>query len=183
MDDEEEDTLRGTRFRDLKYDQRAAPMESRHRPVSLALPLAPGVHDNNNGIGALACGLHRGAFHGNAALRWRSPVELEDRGARPAAAATERERRRRRRRPEEDDRMAERPGQREAALSVERQIGQKLREIGDKFQQDHIDVLLRQQRQNLPAWMRLTMAVFGFLFFPRPPAAAPPPPPPPRLVP
>nr|XP_049613948.1 BCL2 modifying factor 2 [Syngnathus scovelli] len=170
MDDEEEDTLRGTRFRDLKYDERAARMESRQRPDSLALPLAPGVHDNNNGIGALACGLHRGAFHGNAALRWRFPVELEDRGARPAAAATERERRRRR---EGDDRMAERPGQREAALSVERQIGQKLREMGDKFQQDHIDVFLQQQRQNLPAWMRLTMAVFGFLFFPRPPPAAP----------
>ncbi|XP_037100821.1 BCL2 modifying factor 2 [Syngnathus acus] len=176
MDDEEEDTLRGTRFRDLKYDERAARMQSRQRPVSLALPLAPGGHDNNNGIGALACGLHRGAFHGNAALRWRFPVELEDRGARPAAAATEPERRRRRRR-DEDDRMAERPGQREAALSVERQIGQKLREIGDKFQQDHIDVFLRQQRQNLPAWMRLTMAVFGFLVFPRPAAA------PPHLVP
>ncbi|KAK1888889.1 Bcl-2-modifying factor [Dissostichus eleginoides] len=48
--------------------------------------------------------------------------------------------------------------------SVEAQIGRKLREIGDKFHQDHVELFMRGQRQNLPAWMRLTMALFGFLF-------------------
>uniref|UniRef100_A0A3Q3E4V6 Bcl-2-modifying factor-like n=1 Tax=Labrus bergylta TaxID=56723 RepID=A0A3Q3E4V6_9LABR len=61
---------------------------------------------------------------------------------------------------EEDDRMAERLEE-QAGASVEAQIGRKLREIGDKFHQDHF---MRHQRQNLPAWMRLTMALFGFLF-------------------
>lgn len=75
---------------------------------------------------------------GNATWRWHFPARfepLEDRGAR-----------RRRRRREEDDRMAERPGRRQqqaaaAAASAEAQIGQKLREIGDKFQRDHLDVV------------------------------------------
>ncbi|XP_077409668.1 BCL2 modifying factor 2 [Vanacampus margaritifer] len=176
MDDEEEDTSRPisqlwrTPFRDLKYEERTTQIDARRTPaVAPTLALAPRVHDDNS-IAALACTLqmqHRVPFHGNAALRSHFPAQfepLEDRGARRAAEAEEDRRRR-----EEDDRMAERPGQQQAAVSVETQIGQKLREIGDKFQQDHIEVFLRQQRQNLPVWMRLTMAVFGLLF-PRPAA-------------
>uniref|UniRef100_A0A3B4UNJ0 Bcl-2-modifying factor-like n=1 Tax=Seriola dumerili TaxID=41447 RepID=A0A3B4UNJ0_SERDU len=58
-------------------------------------------------------------------------------------------------------RFSENRPEEQAGVSVEAQIGRKLREIGDKFQQDHF---MRHQRQNLPAWMRLTMALFGFLF-------------------
>ncbi|XP_077367221.1 zinc finger CCCH domain-containing protein 14 isoform X2 [Festucalex cinctus] len=161
MDDEEEDTSRpisqlwGTPFRDLKYEERTTQIEARRTPVA-ELALAPRLHDNNNSISALACTLqmqHRVPFHGNAALRSHFPAQfepLEDRGARRAAAAEEDRRRR-----EEDDRMAERPGQQPqaAAVSVETQIGQKLREIGDKFQQDHIDV----RAAILPTCCRLKM--------------------------
>ncbi|XP_061610896.1 uncharacterized protein LOC133468706 [Phyllopteryx taeniolatus] len=160
MDDEEEDTsrptsqLRGTAFGDFKYEERAAQIASRRTAAVVAVP-ASGSRMRR-----------RVPFHGNAALLLHLPAQfepLEDRGARRAAAAEEERRRR-----EEDDRLAERPGRRRAALSPETQIGQKLREIGDKFQQDHIDLFLGQQRQNLPVWMRLTVALFGFLF-PRPP--------------
>lgn len=41
---------------------------------------------------------------------------------------------------EEDDRMAERPEE-QAGVSVEAQIGRKLREIGDKFHQDHVELV------------------------------------------
>ncbi|TNM94976.1 hypothetical protein fugu_017735 [Takifugu bimaculatus] len=73
---------------------------------------------------------------------------------------------------QEDDRLAEGPAE-QAGMSVEVQIGRKLREIGDKFQQDHVEMVLRHHRQNLPAWMRLTVALFDFLFprealFPQP---------------
>ncbi|XP_051909013.1 BCL2 modifying factor 2 [Hippocampus zosterae] len=173
MDDEEEDTSRprGAPLADLKYGERAA------RIPSPALALVPRVRDDDGGgICALACDLQMQPgvpFHDNATWRWHFPARfepLEDRGARRVAAAEEERRRRR----EGDDRTAERPGRRQrAAPSAEAQIGQKLREIGDKFQRDHLDAFLRQQRQNLPAWMRLTMALFGFLF-PRPFAVPPP---------
>uniref|UniRef100_A0A3P9JZK2 Bcl2 modifying factor 2 n=1 Tax=Oryzias latipes TaxID=8090 RepID=A0A3P9JZK2_ORYLA len=73
-------------------------------------------------------------FHGEA------PASREDRG--------------------QDDEVAERPEER-PEVSVEVQIGRKLREIGDKFNQDHF---MRHQRQNFPVWMRLTAALLGFLF-------------------
>lgn len=38
----------------------------------------------------------------------------------------------------EDDRLAEGPAE-QAGMSMEVQIGRKLREIGDKFQQDHVE--------------------------------------------
>ena len=41
---------------------------------------------------------------------------------------------------EEDERMAEREEE-QAGVSVEAQIGRKLREIGDKFQQDHVELV------------------------------------------
>ncbi|XP_054617051.1 BCL2 modifying factor 2 [Dunckerocampus dactyliophorus] len=170
MDDEEEDMSRpisqlwGTPFRDGKYEDPATQLQSRRArsAVSVAAPTPQSL--NNNSINALACSLQRQPrvpFHG---LRshFPSPFEpLEDRGER---RAEEEERRRQ----EEDDRMGGRPGE-QAGVSVETQIGQKLREIGDKFQQDHIELFLRHQRQNLPAWMRLTMALFGFLFPRQPP--------------
>lgn len=41
---------------------------------------------------------------------------------------------------EDDDRMAHR-AEEQAGVSVEVQIGRKLREIGDKFQQDHLELV------------------------------------------
>lgn len=41
---------------------------------------------------------------------------------------------------QEDDRLAEGPAE-QAGLSVEVQIGRKLREIGDKFQQEHVELV------------------------------------------
>lgn len=41
---------------------------------------------------------------------------------------------------EGNDRMAERPEE-QPGMSVEVQIGRKLREIGDKFNQDHVELV------------------------------------------
>lgn len=46
---------------------------------------------------------------------------------------------------EEDGRRAARPEE-QAGLSVEAQIGRKLREIGDKFQQDHVELVRTEER-------------------------------------
>lgn len=59
---------------------------------------------------------------------------MEDRGERQIEEEEEEGR------GEEDDRMAERPGE-QAGVSVEAQIGRKLREIGDKFHQDHVELV------------------------------------------
>ncbi|XP_042359518.1 bcl-2-modifying factor-like [Plectropomus leopardus] len=171
MDDEEEDMSRpisqlwGTPFRDVKYEDRTTQIAAGQALVAVtaAVP-APQSHNNNSiGINTLPCSLHqqpRIPFHGNAGLRLHFPAQfepMEDRGERQIEEEEEEGR------GEEDDRMAERPEE-QAGVSVEAQIGRKLREIGDKFQQDHVELFMRHQRQNLPAWMRLTMALFGFLF-------------------
>lgn len=59
---------------------------------------------------------------------------MEDRGERQIEEEEEDDR------GQEDDRMAEGPEE-QAGVSVEAQIGRKLREIGDKFQQDHIELV------------------------------------------
>lgn len=169
MDDEEEDMSRpisqlwGTPFRDVKYEDRATQIAAGQALVAVtaAVPASQSHNNNSIGINTLPCSLHRQPripFHGNAGLRSHFPAQfepMEDRGERQIEEEEEEE--------EEDDRMAERPEE-QAGVSVEAQIGRKLREIGDKFQQDHVELFLRHQRQNLPAWMRLTMALFGFLF-------------------
>ncbi|XP_062293666.1 BCL2 modifying factor 2 [Scomber scombrus] len=170
MDDEEEDMSRpisqpwGTPFRDVKYEDRATQIAAGQAlaGVTAAVPTSQS-HNNNNSINTLPCSLHRQPripFHSNAGLRSHFPAQfepMEDRGERQIEEEEEEGRR------EEDDRMAERPEE-QAGVSVEAQIGQKLREIGDKFHQDHVELFMRHQRLNLPAWMRLTMALFGFLF-------------------
>ncbi|XP_070705911.1 bcl-2-modifying factor-like [Pempheris klunzingeri] len=169
MDDEEEDMSRpishlwGTPFRDVKYEDRATQIVAGQAlaAVTAAVPTPQSHH--NNSIGTLPCGLHPQPlipFHGNAGLRSHFPAQfepMEDRGERQIEEEEEEGS------GEEDDRMAERPVE-QAGVSVEAQIGRKLREIGDKFHQDHVELFMRHQRQNLPAWMRLTMALFGFLF-------------------
>lgn len=77
---------------------------------------------------------------GNAGLRSHFPAQfepMEDRGERQIEEEEEEEGR-----GEEGDGMAEGPEE-QAGVSVEAQIGRKLREIGDKFQQDHVELVSR----------------------------------------
>lgn len=168
MDDEEEDMSRpisqlwGTPFRDVKSQTHITAGQALAAVTAAAVVPTSQSHNNNSiGINTLPCTLQdRLPFHGNAGLRSHFPAQfepMEDRGERPIEEEEEEDR------GEEDDRMAEGPEE-QAGMSVEAQIGRKLREIGDKFQQDHVELFMRHQRQNLPVWMRLTMALFGFLF-------------------
>ncbi|KAM4632801.1 bcl-2-modifying factor-like [Polymixia lowei] len=171
MDDEEEDMSRpisqlwGTPFRDLKYEDRATQTVAGQALVAVNAASTSQSHNNNNNsslsINTLPCRLHEQShvlFHGNAGFRSHFPAwfePMEDRGERQVDDEDGGE--------EEDHRMAERPEE-PAGVSVEVQIGRKLKEIGDKFHQDHVELFLRHQREHLPIWMRLTMALFGFLF-------------------
>lgn len=76
-------------------------------------------------------------FAGNAGLRSHFPAQfepMEDRGERQIEEEVEEGRGR------EEERVAEGPEE-QAGVSVEAQIGRKLREIGDKFQHDHIETV------------------------------------------
>ncbi|XP_068998153.1 BCL2 modifying factor 2 isoform X3 [Embiotoca jacksoni] len=169
MDDEEEDMSRpisqlwGTPFRDVKYEDRATQIATGQALAAVTAAMSTSQSHNNNGIETLPCSLHRQPhvpFHGNAGLRSHFPAQfepMEDRGERQIEEEEEEGR------GEDNDRMAERPEE-QVGVSHEAQIGRKLREIGDKFHQDHVELFMRHQRQNLPVWMRLTMALFGFLF-------------------
>ncbi|KAF3702809.1 Bcl-2-modifying factor [Channa argus] len=169
MDDEEEDMSHpisqhwGTPFRDVKYEDQATQIAAGPSLTGIISALPTSQSHNNNSINTLPCSLQRQPripFHGNAGLRSHFPAQfepMEDRGERQFAEEEEEGR------GGQDDRMAERP-EAQAGVSVEVQIGRKLREIGDKFQQDHLELFIMHHRQNLPIWMRLTMAVFGFLF-------------------
>ncbi|KAM4713313.1 BCL2 modifying factor 2 isoform 1-T2 [Anableps anableps] len=167
MDDEEEDMslpisqLRVLPFRDVKQHEQW-PSSQTVATVTAAAVVATSQGHNNNGINAMSCSIHlqpRVPFNGNAGLPLHLPaqfVPMEDRGERQIVEEEDRR--------EEDDRMAQRPEVEPMGVSAEVQIGRKLREIGDKFHQDHIELFMRHQRQNLPVWMRLTIALFGFLF-------------------
>ena len=79
---------------------------------------------------------------GSAGLRSHFPAHfepMEDRGQRQHEEEEEEEMKEEGR-GEEDERMAER-AEEQAGVSVEAQIGRKLREIGDKFQQDHVELV------------------------------------------
>ncbi|KAG7242963.1 hypothetical protein INR49_017654 [Caranx melampygus] len=150
MDDEEEDMsqpishLWGTSFRDVKYEDRATPIAAGQAlaAVTAAVPTSQSHNNNSISVNTLPCSLHwqpRIPFHGNAGLRSHFPAQfepMEDRGERQIEEEEEEEEGR----GEEDDRMAERPVE-QAGVSVEAQIGRKLREIGDKFQQDHVELV------------------------------------------
>ncbi|KAF3849817.1 hypothetical protein F7725_019536, partial [Dissostichus mawsoni] len=153
MDDEEEDMSRpisqlwGTPFMDVKYEERVTQIAAGQAMAAVTT----NSHNNNSiGINSLPCGMHRQPripFHGyslrtalkdpsNAGLRSHFPAQfepMEDRGERQIEEEEEEGR------GEEDDRMAERPEE-QAGVSVEAQIGRKLREIGDKFHQDHVEL-------------------------------------------
>lgn len=166
MDDEEEDMARpislwGTPFGDVKFEDRATQTATGRALVAVTAAASTSQSHNNNSIdiNALPCRSYQQPhilFHGNAGFRSHFPAQfepMEDRGERQIVEG----------RGEEDERVAER-AEEQAGVSVEAQIGRKLREIGDKFHQDHVELFQRHQRQNLPVWMRLTMALFGFLF-------------------
>lgn len=172
MDDEEEDMSRpisqlwGTPFRDVKYEDRATQIAAGQAltAVSAAVSTSQSYNNNSISVSSVPCSLPRQPripFLGNAGLRAHFPAQfepMEDRGERQIEEEEEEEAR-----GEQHGRMAERPED-QVGVSVEVQIGRKLREIGDKFQHDHVELFMRHQRQNLPIWMRLTMALFGFLF-------------------
>ncbi|KAB5517054.1 hypothetical protein PHYPO_G00185050 [Pangasianodon hypophthalmus] len=52
----------------------------------------------------------------------------------------------------------------EDRTSVEVQIGRKLREIGDHFQQEHMQLFMQYQRNRQPIWWRLATTLYDFLF-------------------
>ncbi|KAK6297828.1 hypothetical protein J4Q44_G00324110 [Coregonus suidteri] len=192
MDDEEEDmSLQrrpvsqcwGTPFRDIKFHDRdgrdRGDTQDRSTQTSTGpnaiVPrseghniMAPQGHNNNN---TLPCGVQdnhqaRILFHGNDGFHLHFPAwfkPLDDRGERQNG-----EGRREEEEEEEEEgrrrRMEERPEEERAEDSAEARIGRKLREIGDQFHQDHVQLFLRHQRDVLPVWMRLTMALYGFLF-------------------
>ncbi|XP_060769542.1 BCL2 modifying factor 2 [Neoarius graeffei] len=52
----------------------------------------------------------------------------------------------------------------EDRTSVEVQIGRKLREIGDHFQQEHMQLFLQYRRNRQPIWWRLATTLYDFLF-------------------
>ncbi|XP_039873789.1 bcl-2-modifying factor-like isoform X3 [Simochromis diagramma] len=166
MDDEEEDMsqpisqLWGTPFRGVKHEDRVAQIAAGQALAAVTAAMSTSQSHSNNSVNTLPCSLQRQPclpFHGYAGLRLHFPVHfepMEDRGDIEEEEEEEEDR------GEDIDSVAERPEE----LSVEVQVGRKLREIGDKFQQDHVELFMRHHRQNRPFWMRLTMALFGFLF-------------------
>ncbi|XP_038143440.1 BCL2 modifying factor 2 [Cyprinodon tularosa] len=168
MDDEEEDMslpisqLRVLPFEDVRYEDRATQIAAGQTLAAVTAAVAASQGHSNNGINTLPCSIHLQApipFNGNPGLPLHLPVQfgpMEDRGERQIAEEEDRG--------EENDRMAQRPHVEPVGMSIEVQLGRKLREIGDKFNQDHVELFVRHQRQNLPVWMRLTIALFGFLF-------------------
>ncbi|KAM4529121.1 BCL2 modifying factor 2 isoform 1-T1 [Fundulus diaphanus] len=168
MDDEEEDMslpisqLRVLPIGGVKCEDRASQIAAGQALAAVTAAVATSQGHSNNGINALPCSIHRqprAPINGSAGLPLHLPaqfVPMEDRGERQIAEEEDRE--------EEDDRRAQRPEVEPVGDSVEVQIGRKLRELGDKFHQDHVELFMRHQRQNLPVWMRLTIAFFGFLF-------------------
>ncbi|XP_071019671.1 uncharacterized protein [Oncorhynchus clarkii lewisi] len=134
--------------------------------------MVPQGHNNNT----LPCGLqdNRQAImrlHGNAGFCLHFPAQFEPMDDQGERQNDEGEGRR-----EDDDdeeerrRMEERLDEERVEDSTEVRIGRKLREIGDQFHQDHVQLFLRHQRDVLPVWMHLTMALYGFLFNRGPPA-------------
>lgn len=164
MDDEEEDMsqpisqLWGSPFVGVKYEDRATQIAAGQAFAAVTAAMSTSQSHGNNSVNTLPCSLQRQPcipFHGFAGVRLHFPSHfepMEDRGDIEEEEDEDRG--------EDNDRVAERREE----LSVEVQIGRKLREIGDKFQQDHVELFMRHQRQNLPFWMRLTMTLFGFLF-------------------
>lgn len=72
-------------------------------------------------------------------MHFVAPFEpMEDRGERRLEDEEEEDR------GEGNDRMAARPEE-QPGMSVEVQIGRKLREIGDKFNQDHVELVSPEQ--------------------------------------
>uniref|UniRef100_A0A3Q2EJW6 Uncharacterized protein n=1 Tax=Cyprinodon variegatus TaxID=28743 RepID=A0A3Q2EJW6_CYPVA len=81
-------------------------------------------------------GEHDSLFSGNPGLPLHLPAQfgpMEDRGERQIAEEEDRG--------EEEDRMAQRPHVEPVGMSIEVQLGRKLREIGDKFNQDHVELV------------------------------------------
>uniref|UniRef100_A0A3P9I9G1 Uncharacterized protein n=1 Tax=Oryzias latipes TaxID=8090 RepID=A0A3P9I9G1_ORYLA len=165
MDDEEDDMSRpvsqlwGTPFRDVKFQERAirisagedvtampASQENSTDVPSCSFRWQPRMpfhgeapsqaHHRWKLLPKLDPSEHFTSFSGNAGLRSHFPAQfepMEDRGQIEEEEEEEEDR-------GQEDEVAERPEER-LEVSVEVQIGRKLREIGDKFNQDHVEVV------------------------------------------
>ncbi|KAM6954009.1 bcl-2-modifying factor-like [Aplochiton taeniatus] len=167
MDDEEEDVSRpvsqtwGTPFMEVKYEDSPSPSPA-GRPSSDTMAGSVSSGDNEEEEEeSCRMGEQPSLFcHGTIGFRLHFPAQFEptaDRGERQEEEEEEEEEDGR----EEERRAVARP---EGEASPEVRIGRKLREIGDHFHQEHVELFLRHQREQLPAWMRLTTALLDFLF-------------------
>ncbi|XP_010864990.1 BCL2 modifying factor 2 [Esox lucius] len=186
MDDEEEDMSPqrpvsqrwGAPFREIKIpDTDAADRQDRSTQTSTgsSVPRSegqntvgpPGTINHTVPYGRRGHLQARTPF-GNAGFRSHFPAEFEPMDDRGEGQNWEEEDEAQGRREEDQEeerrRMEERQEEEQVEDSVEERIGRKLREIGDQFHEDHVQLFLQHQRDLLPVWMRLTMALYGFLF-------------------
>ncbi|XP_051951781.1 uncharacterized protein LOC127621975 [Xyrauchen texanus] len=96
----------------------------------------------------------RALFHGNAGFRAHFPALFEHDP--DGAPNTERRAVDEMRQEEKEDECVE-------GISVEIQIGRKLREMGDQFQQDHLQLFTQHHRGQL-GWFHLVTSLYNFLF-------------------
>ncbi|XP_056619796.1 BCL2 modifying factor 2 [Triplophysa dalaica] len=94
----------------------------------------------------------RALFHGNAGFRAHFPALFE-----PVPDANSEESEVEERRTEDKD------DEDEAGTSVEVQIGRKLREMGDHFQREHLQLFTQHQRDQM-GWFQLVTSLYNFLF-------------------
>ncbi|KAL2081814.1 hypothetical protein ACEWY4_021632 [Coilia grayii] len=176
MDDEEEDMFRpisrcwGAPFVDVTFEDRVTQTNS-----SAVVPRRGGSS------GMLSCRLAhepRPFLRGNTGFRWHFPalfdpsrglgglraLEDEVQEAVPPQEGREDldEARGEEARGEEGPRLGQAQAE-DAPLSVEVQIGRKLRDIGDHFNQEQLQLFARHQRDQLPLWWRVGAAVFGYV--------------------
>ncbi|XP_062857124.1 BCL2 modifying factor 2 isoform X2 [Trichomycterus rosablanca] len=65
---------------------------------------------------------------------------------------------------QDEGKMEEEEEEDQERMNVEVQIGRKLRQIGDQFQEEHMQLFVQYQRDQLPMWWRLTTRLYNFLF-------------------
>ncbi|XP_051954962.1 uncharacterized protein LOC127624260 [Xyrauchen texanus] len=96
----------------------------------------------------------RALFHGNAGFRAHFPALFEPV---PDGAPNTRDS------AVDEMRQEQKEDEPEAGISVEIQIGRKLREMGDQFQQEHLQLFTQHHRGQL-GWFHLVTSLYNFLF-------------------
>lgn len=103
-------------------------------------------------MGPGARGGPRALFHGNAGFRAHFPALFE-----PALDGLQNAEQRE----QDEGRPDEKEEDRDAGISVEVQIGRKLREMGDQFQQEHLQLFTQRGQMGL---FQLMTSIYNFLF-------------------